>query len=800
MQISDVFIPLEGVESEHCALIVDKGLANVQGIDAHRVEVNNRRAVIRPTNPQAVAAAIQTIRELGYGVPSVTMSFPVLEMSCAACAVSVENTLKTQTGVMSAHVNFANARASVAFVPGITSADALRQAVQQAGFDLLLDQTPDTEQVVETLQTAKIARLTRQAYWALALTVPLVVIGMLFMEMPYANELMWVLSTPFVLWIGRDFYVNAWKQARHGTANMDTLVALSTGTAYVFSVFNTLFPHFWHERGLHGHVYFESAAVIIAFILLGKLLEEKAKARTSSAIRKLMGLRPDTVTRLDKDGHLIQVPLERVQIGDELLVKPGERIAVDGRVTVGTSHVDESMLSGEPLPVSKSPGDQVFAGTINQQGSLRFAAEKIGAETLLSRIIRAVQEAQGSKAPVQKLVDRIAGIFVPVVILTALLAFAAWILLGGEHAFSQAVMALVTVLVIACPCALGLATPTAIMVGVGKGAEQGILIKDAQILEKAEQISAVVLDKTGTLTEGKPVVTDQYWTDPAPLYHQILFNLEQQSEHPLAQAVTAALTPQAPLSVTAFERITGKGIKAMVADRYYFVGNQAVLDQYGIPADPLATRYADQWTTEAKTVIWMADESRVLAVLAIADQLKGSSKQAVQALQDAGIEVYMLTGDQETTAAAVARQTGIRHYQAQTLPEHKAAFVQALQAQGHVVAMAGDGINDSSALAQADISIAMGKGSDIAMEVAGMTIMSSDLMHIPRAIHLSKATVRTIRQNLFWAFVYNLIGIPIAAGVLYPLNGFLLDPMWAGLAMALSSVSVVTNSLRLKSF
>jgi P-type Cu2+ transporter len=725
-------------------------------------------------------------------------SFPVLQMTCASCAVSVESMLKAQPGVVDASVNFASASVSIEFIPGMVQAESLREAVQSIGYDLMVDESALSGETLENIQKEKYIKLKKKTYWALALSAPVVVIGMFFMNMPYANEIMWVISTPVILWLGRDFYINAWKQAKHRSANMDTLVALSTGVAYVFSVFNTLFPHYWQDKGLHAHVYFEAAAVIIAFILLGKLLEEKAKGNTSSAIKKLMGLQPKTVTIVHEGGHQMQIPIENVVIGNIVAVKPGEKIAVDGTVIYGNSYVDESMLSGEPVPVLKKENDKVFAGTINQKGSFQFKADKVGSETMLAQIIKMVQDAQGSKAPVQKLVDKIAGIFVPVVIIVAITAFIAWNIFGGENAFTQGLLALITVLVIACPCALGLATPTAIMVGVGKGAEKGILIKDAESLELAQKVNAVILDKTGTVTEGRPVVTNDFWSDDNPRLKRILYSIEKQSEHPLAEAVVSHLKNQNAASVSQFESITGKGAKADVNGETYLIGNKRLMEEYKILIDRTFNDKANQWGNEAKTVIWFANAQKVVAVLAIADQIKSTSKTAVQELQQSGIEVYMLTGDNETTAKAVSEKVGIKHFKAEVLPEQKSAYVKELQAQGKVVAMIGDGINDSAALAQADVSIAMGKGSDIAMDVAKMTIISSDLAKIPDAIRLSKSTVNTIKQNLFWAFIYNLIGIPIAAGILYPINGFLLNPMLAGAAMALSSVSVVSNSLRLK--
>ena len=579
---------------------------------------------------------------------------------------------------------------------------------------------------------------------------------------------------------------------------MDTLVALSTGIAYVFSVFNMLFASFWEQRGLEAHVYFEAAAVIIAFILLGKLLEEKAKGNTSSAIKKLMGLQPKTVIVIEADGTEKQKSIEDVNVGDTILVKPGEKIAVDGMVISGSSYVDESMLSGEPVPVLKNENEKVFAGTINQKGSFQFRAVKVGKETMLAQIIKMVQDAQGSKAPVQKLVDKIAGIFVPVVMGIAILTFLLWLILGGDNGVVHGLLAAVTVLVIACPCALGLATPTAIMVGVGKGAENGILIKDAESLELAKQVNAIVLDKTGTITEGKPQVTDIKWLNNDDVTKNILLSIEKQSEHPLAEAVVKQFDDVAATSISMFDSITGKGAKANHNNQMYYVGNKKLLADNNITIADELLKQADEWGKQSKTVIWFSDSKQALSVLAISDKIKGTSVQAIKEMQNMGIELYMLTGDNEATAKAIAEQTGIQHYKAEVLPQHKADFIKELQQQGKTVAMVGDGINDSTALATADVSIAMGKGSDIAMDVAKMTIISSDLTKIPQAIRLSKQTVATIKQNLFWAFIYNLIGIPIAAGILYPINGFLLNPMIAGAAMALSSVSVVSNSLRLK--
>jgi Cu2+-exporting ATPase len=729
-------------------------------------------------------------------------TYPVLEMTCAACAISVESMLKSVDGVLHAGVNFANQSVLVEYDANTVSPETLRDTVRSIGYDLVI-QKENQEAVKEEAQQKHYEQIKQRTIWASILSLPVVIIGMFFMNIPYANWIMMALATPVVFILGRSFFINAWKQAKHRKANMDTLVALSTGIAWLFSTFNTIYPEFWHQRGLHAHVYFEAAAVVIAFISLGKLLEEKAKSNTSSAIKKLIGLQPKTVMLVDANGNTTEIAIAQVKVGDLLLVKPGDKIPVDGTLVSGDSYVDESMITGEPVPVAKKKDDVLYAGTINQKGSFRFRADKVGSDTLLAHIIKMVQEAQGSKAPVQKLVDKIAGIFVPVVIGIALLTFAAWMMLGSENAFTHALITSVTVLVIACPCALGLATPTAIMVGVGKGAENNILIKDAESLELAHKVNAIILDKTGTITEGKPVVTDLLWYSSKEHQHlqqAVLHALEQQSEHPLAEAVVNYLEQHitTPATLQSFESLTGLGVTGTVEGKTYFVGNRRLIDEHKITIDQSVSVKAATLQEEAKTVIYFAGDGKLLAVIAIADKIKDSSRTAIETLQRNGIEVYMLTGDNAHTAAAVARKVGIKNYHAEVMPTFKAEFAKQLQAQGKTVAMVGDGINDSQALAQADVSIAMGKGSDIAMDVAKMTLITSDLNSIPKALTLSRKTVRTIKQNLFWAFIYNLIGIPIAAGVLFPFNGFLLDPMIAGAAMALSSVRVDSNSLRLK--
>lgn len=729
---------------------------------------------------------------------TIRQNFPVLEMSCAACASRVDKTLNRQPGVISASVNYATATATVEYIPEECSPESLKSAIQAAGYDLIIE----TEQnnpinKAEEAHLKKYRKLKQRTLAAICLSLPISIISMCFIDIPYAPYLTWLLSTPVVFGLGRDFYINAWKQLKHGSANMDTLVANSTGIAYLFSLFNLFFPDFWLSRGIQPQIYFEASSMIIAFILLGRTLEERAKGNTSAALRKLMGLQPKTVTRVTPNGQLQEVAVNLVVPGDRLQVKPGEKIAVDGIVREGSSYVDESMLSGEPVAVKKQAGSKVYAGTINQKGSFIFTAERVGSETMLSQIIRMVQEAQGSKAPVQKTVDRIAAVFVPAILSIALLTFFLWFFLSPSEGFTHGLLAAVTVLIIACPCALGLATPTAIMVGIGKGAENGILIKDAECLEVAKKIDTVVLDKTGTLTEGKPVMTDLIWETESSKLTNLFFSLEKRSEHPLAEAVVSALKGE-NLPLTDFESLTGTGICGKTENNTYYAGNLRLLNEHNITVSNRLAEAASRFTEEAKTVIWFANETEALAVAAITDQIKDTSKQAINTLKERGIEVYMLTGDSRKTAAVLAQKAGIPHFRAEVLPAQKADFIRELQQQGKHVAMVGDGINDSAALAQADLSIAMGKGSDIAIDVAKMTIISSDLRKIADAIHLSTLTVRTIRENLFWAFIYNLIGIPVAAGILYPICGFLLNPMIAGAAMAMSSVSVVTNSLRLR--
>lgn len=754
------------------------------------------------TTTETSEKQIETATETQSTAHTTRQTFPVLDMSCASCAVSVESTLKATPGVAEAGVNFANQTAWVVYDDEKTNPTALKQAVQAVGYDLVVDTTGDAGKAHEDAKRASYLKTKRRTIWSAILAIPVVMVSMVFPHWAYTPYVAMVLAAPVVFYLGRHFFINAWKQATHGRANMDTLVALSAGIAYLFSIFNTFFPAFWEARGLAAHVYYEAAAVIIVFISVGKLLEENAKSQTSSAIKKLMGLQPDTVRIIVNDKEK-ERPLSAVKPGDILMVRPGERIPVDGKLTLGRSYIDESMLSGEPVPVAKKAGDTIYAGTVNQKGAFRFEATQVGGDTMLAHIIKRVEEAQGSKAPVQALVDKVAGIFVPVVIGIAVLTAVIWMIAGGEHALTHALLASVTVLVIACPCALGLATPTAIMVGIGKAAENHVLIKDAESLERAHQVKAIVLDKTGTITEGKPVVTDLIWRvneAEQPRDKSILKALEASSEHPLATAVVDKLATENvdESKLDTFQSVTGHGVEGTLQGETWVVGNLKLLEAKGIAMADDVAQQAATLQQQARTVVYFANDQHVRALIAIADQVKETSAAAIKDLQQQGRTIYMLTGDNERTAAAVAKQVGITQYQAEVRPDDKAAFVKKLQQQGKVVAMVGDGINDSQALAQADVSVAMGKGSDIAMDVAKMTLMTSDLRSLPNAFTLSAQTVKTIRQNLFWAFIYNLIGIPIAAGILFPINGFLLNPMLAGAAMALSSVSVVGNSLRLK--
>ncbi|MFN8343027.1 MAG: heavy metal translocating P-type ATPase [Cyclobacteriaceae bacterium] len=781
-------LPLTGLDSELCAAAIETALAAVPGVVTPRVEYNNRRALVDVDDSQAtLAGIIKTIRNVGYDVPLEKYEWPVEGMTCASCALFVESTLREQAGVTKAAVNYANQTAQVETFAGVTP-QSLRVAVQSAGYDLTL---------VPTVSTTKdpVMALRGRVVAAAVLTLPVVLLGMVWMEWRYANYLMMVLSAPVVFWLGRNFFVHAWKQARHGHANMDTLVALSTSVAFVFSVFNTFAVDFWHRHGQHPHVYFEAAAVIITFILLGKFLEERAKSRTSEALKSLMGLQPSQATLVTAEGKTETVEIASVVPGQLLLVRAGEKIPADGVVKEGLSFVNESTITGESVPVEKRAGQEVFAGTLNQDGSLFVMVNKPIGDTLLARIIRRVRDAQGTKAPVQKLVDKVAGIFVPAVLVIAVLTLLAWLVLGGTAFLTQGLLAMVSVLVIACPCALGLATPTAIMVGMGKGAANGILIRDAESLEQASKIDVVVLDKTGTLTMGKPVVAEVLWKDPstAEKWTPVVYALESQSSHPLAMAVSEYCSKEGGrVAVGAFTQLSGLGVQGEWQGRSVLAGSQALMKSQGI--------VIDQFPVErpGASLVYFAADGALQGVFVLSDHLRDEARDVVSRLQSMGKRVVMLTGDREEAAANIATAVGITHYESAMLPAAKADRIRGWREEGKIVAMVGDGVNDAEAMAVADVSIAMGEGSDVAMDVARMTLVSGGLRKLPMAMRLSQQIVATIRQNLFWAFVYNAIGIPLAAGVLYPVNGFLLNPMIAGAAMALSSVSVVTNSLRLR--
>ena len=757
-------------------------------------------------------------------------TYPVKGMSCASCSAHVGKALRSVEGVVEVNVNLPMNRATVKFDDAACTAQQLQQSVERMGFELIIDQTDDEETHIfadeevaseknsanELNQTTPntsnkkstskkcvanhneaLKQMRRNAWGALAIAIPLLVLGII-PHLFAGQEVASCFLAAFSLWkYGRLFYAPAWKLLKHGTSNMDTLVALSISVSFIYSFCNLFFPQWFISHGMQPHLYFDSVGVITAFILLGRMLEARAKHRTTNSIRKLMQLQPKQVVCVFPNGKEVTKHVNDVKTGDVLLARPGDRIAVDGEVITGASNVDESSLSGEPIPVEKNIGDKVMAGTINKNGTLHYRAKKRATDTLLAQIVRMVQEAQGSKVPVQALVDRIAAVFVPTIIGISLITLIAWILLDSANGLTHGLIAMVSVLVIACPCSLGLATPTAIIVGIGRGASSGILIKDATCLEVAEKINAVVLDKTGTITVGHPEVKAAWFeSDSESKWRNILLSLERQSEHPLAEAVCTFLKDETTCKVENFTALPGNGVSGCIDGCTYYVGSSKWMQEKNIPLTATQHQFANNYTHQACSLVALTDGTKILALLALTDEVKSTSATAIKQLKALGIETYMLTGDNAQTAAVVASEVGIDHYVAHTLPADKANFVKQLQAEGKKVAMVGDGINDSAALAVADLSIAMGRGSDIAIDTAMLTLLTSDLLRLPQAIRLSARTVRTIRQNLFWAFFYNVVSVPIAAGVLYPICGFMLSPMIAGAAMALSSVSVVTNSLR----
>ncbi|SHJ04361.1 Cu+-exporting ATPase [Hymenobacter daecheongensis DSM 21074] len=746
-----------------------------------------------------------------------TETLDIEGMTCASCAAAVEKSLSRTPGVQRAVVNFATEKATIDYVPTQATPATLTAAVVQAGYGVLA-RAPDTsaaERSAELDRQKALAyrQLKRRFGVAAGLAAIIMPLSMLMLwpalmariNMQVLNYILLLLTLPVLLYSGREFYTSAWNGLRHRAANMDTLIAVGTGAAFLYSLAATVAPGFFTRRGLMPEVYYDTTATIIALILLGKVLEMRAKTQTSAAIRTLMGLQAKTARVLRPDDQEADVPIEQVQLDDVVVVRPGEKVATDGIILVGQSALDEAMLTGESLPVEKRPGDAVFGATLNKTGSFRFRVTKVGADTMLSQIVKLVEDAQGSRAPIQRLADKVSTVFVPTVVVIAILTFVLWFDFAPPATrLPLALVNFVAVLIIACPCALGLATPTAIMVSTGKGAEHGVLIRNAEALEKAYQVNTVLLDKTGTITRGEPAVTDfrPAAGQDAPALLALVAAVERQSEHPLAAAVVRHAEAQGAATVPAtdFRAVEGKGATATVAGQVVLIGNQRLLAEAGISLPADLTAQAGQLLAQAKTVLYVAVAGQAAGLVGVADTVRDTSAAAIRQLQGLGLEVVMMTGDNPQTAAQVAGQVGITRYFAEVLPADKAGQVKVLQAEGRVVAMVGDGINDAPALAQADIGLAMGAGTDVAMEAAGITLMRSDLQGVVTAIALSRQTIRTIRQNLFFAFFYNVLGIPVAAGLLYPFFGILLSPMLAAAAMALSSVSVLTNSLRLKGF
>jgi len=807
-------IHVTGMTCTTCAATVEKGLAETPGVEQATVNFASEKASIRYDPSKVNLARIKnTISQLGYGAATKKSTFPVSGMTCAACVARVEQALSSVPGVISANVNLASEKATVEYVEG-TEIVNFRRAVQEAGYKLgseaetLADVTTAAQQEIRNVRNrlilaAVLAGIIMTLMWTPS-----------FIGKPF---LLWTLATPVQFWAGWRFYRGAWGALRHKTADMNTLIAVGTSAAYLYSMIAVLLPGLFTAGGLESHLYFDTSAMIITLILLGRFLEARARGQTSEAIKKLIGMQLKTALII-RDGKEIEIPIEDVQVADLVLVRPGERVPVDGIIRQGYSSIDESMITGESIPLDKKVGDKITGGSINKTGSFKFEATKVGKDTALAQIIRLVEEAQGSKAPVQRLADVIASYFVPVVIGIAIVTFVIWYFVGPAPALTFALLNFVAVLIIACPCALGLATPTAIMVGTGRGAEQGILIRSAEALERAHQISVVLLDKTGTLTRGKPKVTDIIVISSLSQEEvlQMAASAEYGSEHPLGEAiVNAAMERELKvIPISDFNAIPGQGVEASVARKKLLLGNLRLVTDRGLSLNGLGNEAERLWK-EGKTVMFLGLDSQVVGIIALADTLKSNAKKALEQLHKMGIEVGMLTGDNQRTAEAIAREVGIDRVLAEVLPEHKAQEVEALQSAGKVVAMVGDGINDAPALAQADVGIAIGTGTDVAMETGDITLISGDLGGIATAISLSKRTMRTIKQNLFWAFAYNTALIPVAAGVLYLAFGqtgvpsalhFILgdygflNPILAAAAMAASSITVVFNSLRLRRF
>lgn len=751
-----------------------------------------------------------------------TSYFQLKGMGCAACANTIETAIQNVDGVAICHVNFSAEQATVEFDPKQTNIEQIQQAVTDAGYSAkpIEDTTSHLEEREKENREIE-QKLTQKVAISAIISVFLVIGGlpmMIGLNLPLIPHWMhnpWlqlILTTPILFWSGQSFFLGAWKGLKLHQADMNTLIAVGTGAAYFYSILATFFPQFFLNQGLSADVYYESAAVIITLILLGQLLEHRARGKTSDAIKKLMGLQAKTA-RVIRSGEEVDIPIEAVNVGDIIRVRPGEKIPVDGELIEGNSTIDESMVTGESIPVEKHPGDEVIGATINKTGSFKFRASRVGKDTVLAQIVQLVQQAQGSKAPIQKLADQVTGWFVPVVIAIAIATFILWFNFTGN--LTLAITTTVGVLIIACPCALGLATPTSVMVGTGLGAEHGILIKGADSLELAHKIETIVLDKTGTITAGKPTVT-QYITvggthnDHELKLLRLVAAIEQQSEHPLAEAIVNYAKAQGvnfPLpEIRNFQALAGMGVQGYISDRFVQIGTSRWMQELGIETEPLQ-QYQLSWESEGKTTAWIAIDGEIEGLVAISDAVKLTSKTAIQALQRMGLEVIMLTGDNQKTAEAIASEVGIKRVFAEVRPDQKANIIKSLQTerkgrkkQPPIVAMVGDGINDAPALAQADVGIAIGTGTDVAIAASDITLISGDLIGLVTAIKLSKATLNNIRQNLFFAFIYNSAGIPIAAGILYPLTGWLLNPIIAGGAMAMSSISVVTNALRLRQF
>ena len=802
---------ISGMTCASCAARIERGLKAVAGVEEAHVNLATEKAEI-VFNPVKVddKTLVQTIHDLGYQVVPARedkLTISVGGMTCAACVNRVEKTLRDLPGVAEANVNFATERATVTFDGDRVDRGDFRKAIEDLGYEVrgFEGEIPVDREAEARRQ--EIHHLKKKFLFSAIMT-GIIMLGSMPDWFPWVPRLLqeyrvlFILATPVQFWAGWQFYRGFWAATKHRTSDMNTLIAVGTTAAYAYSTVIAFFPGTFHAAGHHLGVYFDTSAMIIALILLGKFLEAVAKGHTSEAIKRLMGLRPKTA-RVVREGREADIPVEEVRHGDLVVVRPGEKIPVDGIVREGHSAVDESMLTGESLPVEKNPGSEVMGATLNKTGSFVFEATKVGRETALAQIIRLVEEAQGSKAPIQRLADKVAGIFVPVVIVIAAATFTIWFFFGPKPAFTLALLNFVAVLIIACPCAMGLATPTAIMVGTGRGAENGILIKSGESLELIHRISAIVFDKTGTLTQGKPVVTDIV-AHNGFLNDQILrwsASIENSSEHPLGEAIVNAAKekgiPFVPLEN--FEALPGHGVRAKIEGKDFLLGNLRWIEENGIALNGLRQE-AERLAGQGKTPMILSREGMAAGVLAVADTLKPHSQETVKALHRMGLEVIMITGDNKATAKAIASEIGIDRVLAEVLPWQKSEQVKKLQNEGKVVAMVGDGINDAPALAQADIGIAIGTGTDVAMESADITLITGDLRAVITAIQLSRRTIRTIKQNLFWAFFYNVLGIPIAAGILYPFWGILLNPMFASAAMAFSSVSVVTNSLRLRRF